>query len=162
MAVTQQRAIPHWPAESIDPGIAWVDYAVVADEFLVYFGGKPVPAISSPLDAPGFEDVAVMFGLGSDDEATDEIVGVQVIPMMLGAVPEQPEWAVLVWAAMAGEYGTELLRERLPRFLAQVREAFTASWTPAPPIEEQLASVAAERRQAAASAPTEDDRARTA
>jgi hypothetical protein len=107
----------------------------------------PVPAISDPLNAPGFRGVAVMFGLGEDREATDEIVGVQVIPMLLGAVQEQPHWAILAWAAMAGDYGTELLRERLPGFLSQVHDAFKRYWTPPPPIDEQLAAIQQARRQ---------------
>jgi hypothetical protein len=131
--------VPTWPSEPVDPGIAWIDYDVVADEFLVYFGGQPVPAISDPLDAPGFDDVAIMIGLGADDEETGEIVGVQVIPMLLGAVQEQPHWAVLVWGAMAGDYGDELLRERLPGFLDEVASAFARYWTPPLPLEEQLA-----------------------
>jgi hypothetical protein len=141
VAVTRPRAIPHWP-ESIDPGIAWVDYAVVPDEFLVYFGGKPVSAVSSLLKAPGFDDVNVMFALGADRKRTDEIVGIHVIPMMVGAVPEHPQWSVLTWAALAGDYGTELLRERLPIFLDEVAEAYNRYWKPAPPIEEQLAQIA--------------------
>src|SRR5215216_80799 len=132
---------PRWPDEPVDPEVAWVNYFAPADEFLVYFGGKPVPAISSPLNAPGFRDAAVMFGLGADDEATDEIVGVQVIPMLLGAVQEQPAWAVLAWAAMAGEFGSELLKERLPGFLAQVHDAFTRYWTPPPSMGEQMAGL---------------------
>jgi len=132
--------VPRWPT-AIDPTTADVSYDVPADEFLVYFGGKPVPAVSDPLDAPGFEDVAIMLGLGADDEATDEIVGVQVIPMLLGAVQEQPAWAVLAWAAMAGEFGSELLKERLPGFLAEVHQAFRQHWTPPPSIEEQLAGL---------------------
>jgi hypothetical protein len=144
-------AAPRWPTESIDPEVAWVDYDVRADEFLVYFGGKPVPAVSDPLDGPGFEDVAIMVGLGPDDEETGEIVGVQVIPMMLGAVPEHPHWAVLTWAAMAGDYGAELLRERLPAFLDEIAEAYKRYWRPAPPIEEQLARIAeaAQKRKSA-------------
>jgi hypothetical protein len=130
---------PQWPSSPIDTGIAWVDYDVVSDEFLVYFGGKPVPAISSPLNAPGLRGAAVMFGLAENDKSTGEIVGVQVIPMLLGAVPEQPHWAVLVWGAMAGDYGDALLRERLPGFLDEVQNAFRQHWTPAPPMEEQLA-----------------------
>jgi hypothetical protein len=132
---------PRWPAEPIDPTVAWVDYDPLADEFLVYFGGKPVPAMSDPLDGPGFEDVAIMVGLGENGESTDAIVGVQVIPMLLGAVQDQPHWAALVWAAMAGDYGTELLKERLPSFLDEVARAFREYWTPAPPIEEQLAEI---------------------
>jgi hypothetical protein len=140
MAVTRRETVPRWPPEPIDPDIAWVDYDVPADEFLVYFGGKPVRKISSPLHAPGFEDVAIMIGLGENDETTDEIVGVQVIPMLLGAVQDQPSWAILAWAAMAGDYGAELLKEHLPGFLDQVRQAFEQYWTP-PPIEEQLAQL---------------------
>jgi hypothetical protein len=130
MSILDIRRRPKWPADPIEPTRTWVDYAVVADEFLVYFPGKPVPAISSPLNTPMFYGTSVMFGVGPDDEATDEIVGVHVIPMLLGAVQAQPHWAVLAWAAMAGEYGTELLRERLPPFLDEVAAAFDAHWTP--------------------------------
>jgi hypothetical protein len=146
MSRSETLHAPHWPAEPIDPEIAWVAYDVRADEFLVYFGGTAVPAISDPLNAPGFPHVAVMFGVGPDNEETDEIVGVQVIPMMLGTIQERPEWAMLVWAAMAGDFGTELMKERLPGFLEEVARAFHEYWTPAPPIEEQLAEI---RRQAA-------------
>ena len=151
VSVTDTEKPPRWPVEPVDPSVAWVDYDVRADEFLVYFGGKPVPAVSDPLDGPGFEDVAIMVGLGPDDEETGEIVGVQVIPMMLGAIPEQPEWAALTWAVLAGDYGTELLRERLPIFIDQVAEAFRQYWKPAPPIEEQLAQIAeaAQKRKSA-------------
>jgi hypothetical protein len=152
VAVRHHQTLPSWPADPIDAGLAWVDYNVPADEFLVYFGGKPVPATSDPLNAPGFEDVAVMFGLGADDETTDEIVGVQVIPMLLGAVQDQPSWAILAWAALAGDFGTELLWERLPGFLDQVREAFERSWTPPPSMEEQLAGLARVGRRGAAAA----------
>jgi hypothetical protein len=133
--------VPKWPIEPVDPAIAYVDYYIPADEFLVYFGGKPVPKVSDPLDAPGFRGVAVMLGVGADDEETGEIVGVQVIPMLLGAVQEQPAWAVLAWAAMAGDFGAELLKERLPGFLTEVQQAFSQYWTPAPSIEEQLADL---------------------
>lgn len=138
---------PQWPTGSIDPDSAWVDYDVRADEFLVFFGGKPAPSISDPLDAPGFDHVAVMFGLNPDLTETDEIVGIHVIPMMLGAVPTRPDWAVLTWAVMAGDYGAELLKERLPIFINEVAEAFRQYWRPAPPIEEQLADIERARDQ---------------
>jgi hypothetical protein len=131
----------------VDPSVAWIDYDIPADEFLVYFGDAPVPAASDPLDAPGFEDVAILVGLGPDDETTDQIVGVQVIPMLLGAVRAQPAWAALAWAAMAGDFGTELLKERLPGFLAEIAGAFARTWTPPLPIEEQLARLAQVDRQ---------------
>jgi hypothetical protein len=147
MSHTDNHGIPCWPA-AVDPAVAWVDYDVPADEFLVYFGGKPVPAVSDPLDAPGFDDVAIMLGVGADDDETGEIVGIQVIPMLLGAVQEQPAWAVLAWAAMAGDFGTELLKERLPGFLTEVHQAFSQYWTPAPPIEEQMAELARVKKTA--------------
>jgi hypothetical protein len=145
MSHSETLHAPRWPTEPIDPETVRVSYDVRADEFLVHFRGKSVPAVSDPFDAPGFPHVAVMFGIGPDDEDTDEIVGVHVIPMMLGTIQQRPDWAVLVWAAMAGEYGTELLKERLPIFLDEVREAFEKYWKPAPPIEEQLAAL--ERRR---------------
>ena len=147
MSHTDNPSVPRWPT-FIDPTIAYVSYDVPADEFLVYFGGKPVPKVSDPLDAPGFEDVAIMLSVGADDEETDEIVGVHVIPMLLGAVQEQPAWAVLAWAAMAGEFGTELLQERLPGFLAEVHQAFSQYWTPAPSLEEQMAGLARAKKTA--------------
>ena len=142
-------ALPRWP-ESVDSSLAWIDYHIPADEFLVYFGGTPVPAISSSLDdAPGFEDTAIMIGLDNDHEETGDIVGVQVIPMLVGAVQDQPEWAILAWAAMAGDFGDELLRERLPAFLDTVHEAFDRYWTPPPPMAEQLAAIERARQERA-------------
>jgi hypothetical protein len=141
VAVKEQGTRPRWPSETIDSGLAWVDYDIVADEFLVYFGGQPVPAITYPFEAPGFEATAVMIGLDPDHKETGEIVGIHVIPMMLEAVPAHPEWSVLTWAVLAGEYGTELVRERLPIFIDEVAEAFEKYWQPAPPIEEQLAAM---------------------
>ena len=142
MSNPDTQRVPRWPIEPVDPTITDVSYDVPADEFLVYFGGKPVPAISSPLNALGFRGAAIMFGLGADDDATDEIVSVQVIPMLLGAVQDQPAWAVLVWAAMAGDFGTELLKERLPGFLTEVHQAFSQYWTPPLSIEEQMVNLA--------------------
>jgi hypothetical protein len=147
MSHTDNSRVPRWPTV-IDPTIAYVDYNIPADEFLVYFGGKPVPKLSDPLDAPGFDDVAIMLGVGADGEETGEIVGIQVIPMLLGAVQEQPTWAVLAWAAMAGDFGAELLKERLPGFLAEVNDAFTRYWTPPPSLEEQMAELARVKKSA--------------
>lgn len=141
MAVKVQPVRPLWPHETIDSGLAWVDYDIVADEFLVYFGGQPVPAITYPFEAPGFDAIAVMIGLDASHKETGEIVGIHVIPMMLEAVPARPEWSILTWAVLAGEYGTDLVRERLPLFIAEVAAAFETYWQPAPPIEEQLATM---------------------
>lgn len=153
-AHVEAAVAPRWPTDPIDPAHVWVDYDVPADEFLIYFGGKPIGAVFDPLDAPGFEDVAIAIGLDAKGRDTGEIVGVQVIPMLLGAVVDQPSWAALAWAAMVDYHGTDLLHERLPGFLDEVREAFERYWTPAPPIEEQLAAIerARQAREAAGSA----------
>ena len=82
-----------------------------------------------------------MLGVDANDEETGEIVGVHVIPMLLGAVQAQPAWAVLAWAAMAGDFGTELLKERLPGFLTEVQQAFSQYWTPPPSLKEQMAEL---------------------
>ena len=153
---------PRWPTESIDPARVWVDYDVPADEFLIYFGGKPVGALFDPLDAPGFEDVAIAIGLDASGGETGEIVGVQVIPMLLGAVMDQPSWAALAWAAMANYHGIELLRERLPGFLDAVHDAFDRYWTPPPPMDEQMAAIERARQErAAASEAIPENPART-
>ena len=89
-----------------------------------------------------------MLGVDANDEETGEIVGVHVIPMLLGAVQEQPAWAVLAWAAMAGDFGTELLQEQLPGFLTEVHQAFSQYWTPAPSVEEQMAGLARAKKTA--------------
>ena len=130
MIATSTIRKPRWPSHRIEPHTAKVVYYAPADEFLVYFEGHSVAKISDPLDAPLFDDVAIMIGVGPNDELTDEIVGVQVIPMLLGAVQHHPDWAVLAWAAMAGDYGADLLRERLPAFLDEVAAAFEQHWTP--------------------------------
>lgn len=104
-------------------------------------GGQPVPAITYPFDTPGFEATGVMIERDQDGAETGEIVGIHVIPMMMEAVPARPEWSVLTWAVLAGEYGIELVQERLPLFIDKVHEAFEKYWKPAPPIEEQLAAM---------------------
>lgn len=137
MTATQTTHNLLWPKTPIDPAIAWVTYDVPADEFILYFGGEPVPAISDLLAGPrGFDDVAVMVGIGPNNEITDDIVGVHVIPMLLGAVQEQPHWAILTWAALAGEYGEELLGERLPAFLDEIAAAYQTYGTLAADVDE--------------------------
>ena len=134
-------ARPRWPAEPIDPTRVDVDYDVPADELTLFFGGRPVPSVCDPFEAPGFEDVAIMVGENEDDSSTREVVGIQVIPLLLGAVRDRPEWAALAWAVMAGDLGQETLRTELPGFIAEVAEAFERYWTP-PPIEEQVVRLA--------------------
>ena len=65
-----------------------------------------------------------MLGLNNDESSTEEVVGIQVIPLLLGAVEDRPEWAALAWGVMAGDLGQETLRTELPDFIAEVRDAF--------------------------------------
>jgi hypothetical protein len=130
---------PRWPDGLPDPLRVHVSYYPPADEFLVYFAERPVPSYSDALNGPGYDDVAVMVGMHPDESSTGEVVGIQVIPLLLGAVRDRPEWATLAWAVMADDLGRETLREELPKFFAEVEEAFVRYWRPAPPIEEQLA-----------------------
>ncbi len=125
MAVTTADPRPRWPdLQSFDPTHARVSYDAPADELLIHFGGRSVPSFSDTLEAPGFAQVAVMVGMNPDETSTGEVVGVQVMPLLLEAVKEHPEWAALAWGAMAGDIGVELLREQLPSFLVQVADLF--------------------------------------
>ncbi len=144
MAISMHNRLSPWPATLIDPERAWLDYDIAADELLIYFAGAPVPAVSSPLDAPGFADVAILLGVGADDEPTGAIVGIQVSPMLLGAVQERPAWAALVWAVLAADLGVDLRQERLPGFIDDVADAFRRHWRPAPAAEAQMPRLAGE------------------
>jgi len=120
MAVIQTRPgaeawiAPTWPRQPVDPDRCYVSYHPPADELVVFFGGKPVPSYSAPIPAFG-EHVAVMVDLAPDwASSTGEIVGIQGIPFVGGALPDHPEWSSLV--------GTdeEARRAALARFLADV------------------------------------------
>ena len=130
---------PRWPVEPIDAACVDVDYYPPADELTLYFGGRPVPALTDTIDALEDGEVGVLVGLGPDDEDTGEVVGIHVYPLLYGAVQWRPAWARLAWALIAMEHGAEELREELPRFISDVRDLFDRFWTPAPPIEEQSA-----------------------
>lgn len=152
MAVTVPGAVarPEWPGPGvIDPSQIDVHFDPLADEFLVYFAGKPVPSFSDPFHVDGFEDVAILIDLQSDDSSTNEVVGIQVMPLLVGAVQKHPEWAVLAWGALTGfRYEEEMLRTALAAFVAEVRDLFERHWTPPPPIEEQLARLPRSERNA--------------
>lgn len=153
MAVTALGAVvrPRWPEpDGIDPKRLSVDFDPLADEFLVYFAAKPVPAYSDPFDVEGFEDVALRIDLQPDETSTNEVVGIQVIPFLVGAVPKHPAWAVLAWGALTEfRYEEEMLRDALAAFVAEVRDLFEQHWTPPPPIAEQLARLPHAARNAA-------------
>lgn len=126
---------PLWPSEAIDPAGVDFDYDPPADEVTLYFVGRPPGGVCDPINEPGGGDVAIIV-----DEATNEIVGIQVIPFLVGAVQKHPEWAILAWGALTEfEYEEEMLRTTLASFIAEVRDLFERHWTPSPPIEEQFA-----------------------
>lgn len=149
MDLTITNARPRWPVESLDAARFDVHYDLTADELTLYFGGRPVPAYSSFIDAPDGTDVAVFVGLGPDGRSTEEVVGIHVYPLLVGAVQWRPEWARLAWGALAreegeeGDEGEEMLHEALPGFVADVADLFARYWKPAPPIDEPAVPVAA-------------------
>jgi hypothetical protein len=114
---------PTWPTDEIDVAGVDIDYYPPADELTLFFGGEPVPSVSDFLTEPGFEDVAVLI-----DQGGRAIVGLQVIPMLAGAVREHPSWAVVAWGALAKGVGDETLRTVLPEFFGAIRAAFERSW----------------------------------
>lgn len=65
------------------------------------------------------ESIAVVY-----DWETGEIVGIQGIPFLLGAVRQRADWVALAWAVLAGKFGRQVMEEALPRFVAEVADAF--------------------------------------
>lgn len=146
-AGTETVARPLWPAAPFDPRLAYVDYGAVADELVVYFGGRPVASFVDSINAPEGSDVGVLVGLDSAGNETGAVVGIHVYPLLVGAVADHPRWARIAWAALAGwEHDGGMLREELPGFVAEVRELFDRHGTPAPPMEAQVAALAARQR----------------
>ena len=139
---------PRWPASPIDPAGVDLDYDPPADELTLFFGGKPVPSYCDPFHVDGYEDVAIMVDLGPDDSSSGEIVGIQVIPLLVGAVQKHPEWAILAWGSLTGfTWEEEMLRAAIADFIAEVADLFERYWTPPPPIEEQVAHLARSGQQ---------------
>ena len=98
MAVTRSETLlgPRWPAlDAIDPARADVSYDALADELVVYFGGRPISNYVSPIDSPGNDFAAVMVGVNEDESDVGEVVGVHVMPLLVGAVQDHPSWATL-------------------------------------------------------------------
>ena len=144
VAGTDGQARPRWPVAPFDPGLAYVDYGAVADELVVYFGGRPVPSFVDPIETPEGSAVGVLVGVDPGGEETGDVVGIHVYPLLVGAVAHHPRWARLAWAALAGwEHDGGMLREELPGFVTEVRELFERFWTPAPPAEDRPADLAA-------------------
>lgn len=127
---------PHWPVEPFDPARAYLHYGAVADELVLYFTDEPVRSFSDLIDAPEGDDTAVLVGLTADDEETNDVIGIHVYPLLAGAAEARPAWRALAEPAPPAEV--------VARFVAEVKELFDRFWTPAPPIEEQLARRRAE------------------
>lgn len=107
-------AAPTWPSRPVDPDRCYVSYHPPADELVVFFDGKPVPSYSDPIAAFG-EHVAVMVDLAPDwASSTGEIVGIQGVPFVAGALSDHPEWSPLVGADEGAR------RAALARFLGDV------------------------------------------
>jgi hypothetical protein len=74
---------PYLP-ENVPPASFWVDYDSRADSLLVYFNGKPAPAIWDPLDEH--------FSIGLSEDET-EVIGLMIehfrvwLLQMLGVSP---------------------------------------------------------------------------
>ncbi len=129
MAMTRQGAAPvidrssarqpRWPADPIDVAAVNFDYFPLADELTLFFAGRPLPSYCDPIDALE-GDVAIMVGMNEDGSSTGEIVGIQVLPLLVGAVKAYPDWATLAWGSLAGYEDDETVRAAIAAFLADV------------------------------------------
>ncbi len=131
---TDAPARPSWPDAPFDPSRAYLHYHEPADELVLYFGDRPVASYVEWIDAPGLPDAAVLIGEDERGEETGEVVGVQVDFLVGRAAKARPAWRVLAepfppHAAVAA-------------LVADVADLFEQYWTPPPPIEEQIASLA--------------------
>jgi len=121
-------AEPLWPDAPFDPERAIVPYDAPADELLVWFGDGRGPTIYDPT-ALADGGIAVAYSA-----KTGEIIGIQGIPFLLGAVRRRPEWVAIAWGVLAGDLGRSTLVAALPGFVAEVAQAFAehgiVGWSP--------------------------------
>ena len=90
-ATAATLANPAWPARPFEPARANVHYNPPADEVVVYFGDRPVPAVSIDIADPGPDTIYLKV-----DEATGTVVGIHVSPVV-GRGPDLPAawWGLL-------------------------------------------------------------------
>ena len=93
---------PRWPTRGIDPARVWEDYDPVADELLVFFGGKPVGAVNVPINTPERDYVDLLV-----DEETDDVVGLQVDALVVWVGAANPRWAPLADVRASAEQRRE-------------------------------------------------------
>ena len=134
------QARPSWPDDPIDPSRACLFYSALADELVLYFGGRPVPSYVDWIDAPGFPDAAVLIGEDENGEDTGEVVGVQIDCLVARASTARPAWRVLSEPSPP--------HEAVAGLVAEVADLFQRYWAPPPPIKEELASLARANREA--------------
>lgn len=119
---------PSWPTDEIDLRRVDVDDDPPADELTLFYGGQPVPSVSRFLTEPGFEDVAILV-----DDATDQIVGIQAIPFLVGAVHHHPCWAVLAWASLTDrKWEAEMVNAAISAAIADIRATLDHAKPPPP------------------------------
>lgn len=99
MSTPNTDAVPAWPVGRIDPAQVNVDDDPPSDELTVYVRGKPVASNVDPIGAPGNDFAAIMIGLDPDESSAGEIVGIQVMPFLSGAVRQHPKGAILAWGS---------------------------------------------------------------
>ena len=96
VTLTDAEPRPRWPRPGvIDPARCYVSYHPPADELVVSFGGTPVPKYVNPIEAPEADDLGIMVGMNDDESSTGEVVGLLVMPLLVGAVRRHPGWAAI-------------------------------------------------------------------
>lgn len=131
MAITHPESVkPTWP-DSVDVAAVDFHYEPFVDELTLYFGRPLLSSYSDAIETPDGDDVMVMVGMDADEGSTGEVVGIHVYPFAAGALPAHPEWRALVEPAPPPE--------AIAAFVADVAALFKRYWTPALPMEEQLA-----------------------
>lgn len=131
---------PYWPPTALDLDRIKASYDVLADELLVYFDrDRPSGGVCDPIElAEG--RIAVVY-----DWDTGEIIGIQGIPFLLGAVRYRPTWAELAWGVLAGKSGEQTLRQALPAFVEEVANSFRRYGLAGIPLDDFAAGGSASR-----------------
>lgn len=103
---TLRTFAPRWPARGIDLDSAWVDHDRNADELLVYFSGRPVAAVTVPIDDATADHVSLLV-----DPETEAVVGLQVDAFEVHSGAAHSAWAPLADAiSPANQRRTALAR----------------------------------------------------
>ena len=124
MAVNALRTVARrWPEIPPDPARVRLAYGPLADELVIHFGGEAVPDVVDPMDAPAPGWLSVLLAEGPDETAGDEVIGLQVYPLLAGAATERPAWRVLAVGA-PGPPATEEQRAAVADLIAVAARAW--------------------------------------